>query len=223
MAERSDLEQRMAVWRQAAPPEPGSSITDEELADLVCGDLDETARMELADRMLADPEAVERYRLLLDLHLEADRGGAAVSPARASGRRIPRWALSLAATVAVALSGAGLWQWTSQPVATVRAGSTGQAVFPAADVALEAPPDRFEWTPNAGVSEATVRLMDAEAALVWQSPIVATSSVAVPDEVIATLAEGGDFVWTVTVSGASRRSEMGPFWFSVSPGPPAAE
>ena len=215
MDERSDLEQRMAVWRQAAPPEPGSPITDEELTDLVCGDLDETARMELADRMLADPEAVERYRLLLDLHLEADRGGAAVGPARASGRRIPRWALSLAATVAVVLSGAGLWQWTSQPVATVRAGSTGQAVFPTADGVLEAPPDRFEWTP---AGEAAVRLMDAEAALVWQSPVVESSSVAVPEDVMGTLAEGGDFVWTVTVGGASRRSEMGPFWFSVRPG-----
>jgi hypothetical protein len=218
MNERSDLEQRMAVWRQATPPEPGSPITDEELTDLVCGDLDETARMELADRMLADLEAVERYRLLLDLHLEVDRGGAAVSPARASDRRIPRWALSLAATVAVVLGGAGLWQWTSQPVATLRAGDTAEAIFPAADDVLEAPPDRFEWMPAAGSGEAAVRLMDAEAALVWQSPIVETSSVAVPEEVMGILAEGGDFVWTVRVGGASRRSEMGPFWFSVRPG-----
>lgn len=214
-AKARDLDRRAAPWRRAYRETAGGGepLTDQELVELVTGAVDDATRARMVDRIVSDPESAERYRLLQDLHREAS--ASEDTPRR---RIMPRWALGLAAGLVIAFGGLGVWQLRDQPISVTRSAADREA-SPAQGAVLGAAPESLEWPAPAGARSFELHLMDATAETVWRRAGLDQPRCELPSEVREHLDEGGDYLWTVAVDGRTQRRELGPYWFTVRPGP----
>jgi hypothetical protein len=134
-----------------------------------------------------------------------------------------RWILLVLAGLVV-LS-AGMWlvvQRNAGPGTGIPAsGTTGvdlpqqEDVYPAPGELLSEPPPRLRWPWQPAAVAYRVQVTSLESGLLWQSQSTGATELALPGDVRDTLAEGGEFLWRVEISGPAPTSELGPFRFSV--------
>ncbi len=200
-----------------APP------SDDELVELVAGNLQGEERARLADRVVASRRGSEDYRLLQELHREAgQRRGARSS--RLPARTTSRLAARITAIAAVLLLVAGLTLWIGdfgEPPADVTRGgalnAAAAAVEPADESEHETPPSRFAWPSQPGAAAYRVELRDSRADLIWRSPEIPPSApqLDLPAAVGERLRAGEAYFWVVQVDDGARPA-LGPFWFHLA-------
>jgi hypothetical protein len=210
-------EQELAELRRlfADLQEDGCPCDDETLVTLVVGELDDEERERLADRIVLSREASERYRTLAALH----QGASAMATIGPRARRLRM--MSAAAAVLLVIAAAVLWRVTSHgpvgPAGDTLRSPLDAVVRPVDGAGLVLPPTELEWSPQIAASGYRVRLFDAEAQLLWSSDEVSEPRLQLPEVVVATVASGGSYMWTVDVEGAVQRRRLGPYWFTVEP------
>ena len=172
---------------------------DEELAELVTGELNDSQRAAVVERLLRSPEAAERYRTLQALH----------DAAQPSSRgRFVRWSTGVAAAVSFAA-----FVFVSAPESgttdLVLRGSAQQA-SPAGNARLLEAPDAFRWRQLEDARRYRVTVYDASARPVWESSWTTDAEVSYPAQGLPT---AGAYFWMVQVDGGGSASELGPYWF----------
>lgn len=219
----SDLALLRETYRDSLPERAAGCPDEARLAELVTGELEGDERSAVADHLVGCRACADAYRDLLELDREAFSLGAAdTSPA---ARRLPRWALPLAAGLAALAIGAAVLllragdRLVSDPT-TLRSTGAVEAVDPPPGAFLDAAPRALRWTLAAGESASRVQLFDAGAELLWETRDVAEGTVELPPGVRAAAAAAGSCFWVVEVSapgrpGAAGGERRGPFWFRI--------
>ena len=205
----------VAAWRRAyrstLPGEPQGCPGDDALAALAVGDLSAEERVRVADHVAGCVRCSGDYRLLAEVHREAQ----AARPRRSPG---PWLSIAAAAVVAVAV-GVALRVGPSTPATDhLRGADPARAVTPAPDAKLAAPPAELAWGAEAGAVRYRVRLFDARAERVWESEPSPAASQPLPPEVRARLTPGSSYFWVVDVEGPGPGRRLGPFWFQLTNG-----
>jgi hypothetical protein len=88
-------------------------------------------------------------------------------------------------------------------------------VYPAPGALLSEAPPRLRWPWQPAAVAYRVQVTSLEYGLLWESQSTGATEIALPGDLRNRLAEGGDFLWRVEISGPAPTSELGPFRFSV--------
>lgn len=91
-----------------------------------------------------------------------------------------------------------------------------QAVTPADESELAAPPQRFAWPAVAGATAYRVIVHDAAARPVWGSGAVEATELELAPGAL-TLEPGATYLWTVEAAAGESRIELGPWRFRLQP------
>ncbi len=191
------LDELRALYTDMQSGDEGPS--DEALTALLLGELEGSARDAVVRQLLASPDAVERYRLLKELHQ------AARPPRRAS---LP-FLSGIAACLAVAVSLLVLWPIDSD-LPVVRGGS--DAVRPSEWAALDQEPTSLTWGAGGFSAPYRVQMYSQSGALLWESGEVKEPRYTLTEEQRQLLSEDEEFFWVVRSSSGDQR---GPYWFRV--------
>lgn len=105
---------------------------------------------------------------------------------------------------------------SSPPGDAIRGGGVTDA-RPAPNAVIGQAPHRFSWPPQLGAESYRLRLLDADAELIWESAPLQLSRTELPLAVQRRLDSPGDYLWIVVIEGAAQRRELGPFTFRVAP------
>ncbi len=202
--ERFD-ERSLAAWRRAYAEgisAPGPCPGEAALAALATGELEREERARIADHVVACRRCAADYRTLRDLHRQAtldaggDAGSAAVSHPLSPPRRRRRFALALAAGVALAVGATFFWRLAPAPPA--RSGGVPALVSSPQDrTRLPAAPSRFAWSAQPDADAYRVELYDADSTLIWESGELERPAADVPAAVAAGLERGRTYYWRV--------------------------
>jgi hypothetical protein len=202
----------------AGCPEP------ERLADLLLGGIEQADREKLADHVVACRNCAAVMNDLLALHEEAGPEAlpGAGAPVRRRAGGTP-WVWRLAGIAAVVTIGVALavWQWGGGAVPP-RGGDRGipavkPPVQPPDRATLDSPPARLSWAAMPGADRYQVVLMDFESTPVWESPIVADTSVDLPEPVRSAMLAGGRYYWRVSALTGVERRRSDLHEFTLSP------
>jgi hypothetical protein len=198
-----------AAYRSTLAGAPGPGCPGQDaLASLAVGDLPPGDRVRVADHVVACAACASDYRILAELHREAS--------ARARTRGSWR-AAAVAAVVVAALAGV-LAPGDKTPALDPdrpRGRPGTRAVTPAPDAALAAAPAELSWPAEPLALGYRVRLFDARAEPIWESPAAQTTSRPLPQDVRERLRAGGGYFWIVDVGAEAAPHRLGPFWFHL--------
>ncbi|MGI9328876.1 MAG: hypothetical protein ACR2PZ_26910 [Pseudomonadales bacterium] len=184
--------------------------SDDELAALVTGELDDDARDRIARQMLSSQQAIEKHKILQELHQQAAKR-------RPLPQKWPRVA-GIAATLVVAFS---VWQFLppESQVTTQRGDkleSIGQtASSPSGNVALEAAPTAYQWRAEPGAHRYRVQVFDAAAQQLWQSDWTTGTQLPAPTDGELSFPYDKRYFWVVEIDGSAARRSLGPYWFRI--------
>jgi hypothetical protein len=184
----------------------GACPDPELLAGLALGEAVSADRRALADHVVGCRRCAADFRLLRELHGEAQR------PARR--RRF--WGGLAAAAAVVIVAVAGLWPRGGE----IATRGPGFATRPVDGAVLAAPPRQLEWPAQLGARRYRVTLHRGDGTRLWEAPPVDDPRLEIPTEVVTALAPGRSGYWVVDVEGPVRRQRLGPFWFEVGPRDP---
>jgi len=180
--------------------EPGP--TNDELAQLVTGELTGDEREAVVMQMLRSPDAIRRHQLLEELHRET----------RVGSRPLRRpWLQPMAVAASLVLAVA-IWQWLPTESPDARR-SDGAYSSPSNNVLLEASPQRFRWSAEAGARRYRVTLYDNAGLQAWQSNWTTDTEVSLPPGL--QLPGNSRHYWQVEIDGNSARRTLGPYWFRI--------
>ena len=190
----------------------GSDIeqpSDEKLTALVTGELAGDERERIVLQMLQCPEAIEKHRILEELHEQASE--------RRSTYRGWVQGLGLAATVLLAVA-----VWVTVPKGWLEAGpesnhrsDTPLTSRPSGNVSLTAAPAEYRWTAEPGARRYRVEIFDDAAESLWQGSWTEETQVSAPAREEMTLRGGARYFWVVEIDGAAARQTLGPYWFRL--------
>lgn len=189
-----------------------AALDDLEIAALATGELTGSEREDALRRLIRSPEAVEKYRILTELHVAA---GAIREPRLGNATMY-----GVAATVVIAvLIGAAaispLWDvFDRYPSDSVRT-PVAYTVTPGDNALLDQFPLTFEWPEVPGAQRYRVRLFDAAAEQIWLSQWSNVPELAFEGDQRLALDTGTRFFWVVEIEGRASQREIGPFWFST--------
>lgn len=205
------------MTRDDAPPEGTAELrrlyallgsddqgpSDDDLLALIAGRLQGAEKNRVLEQLVESPDAVARYRLLLEIRDRAPAG-------RGSGVSRRNWAVAAALLAALSLS----LLFIPAPVEEPRLRGSASAAHPAGMAKLMAPPERLSWPVPDGDSRAEVRvsMYDEAANPVWATVAEAQGNYVLTQAERLALADGGVYFWTVE---NSRGEEYGPYWFRI--------
>ena len=189
----------------------GSSAcpSDDELAGLVVGDVDDARRALLADHVVSCRRCTESAAILFETHRETSGAGRAAPIAR-------RLWFSLAAAAA-ALVVVGLLvarPGARAPAAERGASGPSAGVVPPDGAALDEPPTRFEWPTTAEAESYRLELYRDSGELVWDGGRQTDTRAPLPAAARARLSAGA-YYWVVEIEGPLGKTRSGPFSFRV--------
>ncbi len=206
-----------ALYRERTEPATRDACpTADEMADLAAGARSAADRERLTGHLAACSACADEFRVLGELRPVID-GAARPRPAF-------DWRYLAAAAALVLVAGLAFVVWQSSrtnlpPRPIDRSGQTSQIeTTPSNRATLDAAPAALSWTAVDGATGYRVTIYDFESTPVWESPLVRTSTVDVPEEVRARLRPGTPVYWRVVATGDYDRQELGPFQFSVTAG-----
>jgi hypothetical protein len=166
--------------------------------------------------LLVDP-AADTSRAHDARVLGAARTAAAELRAEVQGQarkpRRSRWNVPLSLAAALVLAVGVYWGLTNrEPDDSLRGGGDQSALVPRPGEELEGAPAQFRWRAVPGATTYRVTVRDAEARVLWQSPLVHEAQAAsAPDS----LAPGGVYLWSVDVQGPGLDQQLGPYSFRL--------
>lgn len=202
-----DLAPYRAAYRyslaQSAEPPP----TDEELAALVAGELDGEERDRVVLQMLKSPEAMEKHRILEELHRQATERGSA------QRRWLQGAGIAAALVLAVSVWALAPRLMTPPDERVVRSQDTN--VSPPNGAEIAKPPEILRWPSQAGASSYRVKVRDAAANVIWSAESGDASQIEVPQDLSDRLSAGGTFLWTVEATFGGSVDELGPYSFEI--------
>lgn len=174
--------------------------TDDELVELLLGELDDSDRQVVVDRMLQSPEASERYRILKDLHRETKRN------ARKPRRFAP---FAVAATVILGI-GIVLLRPIGDGTPPVRGGDSSAS--PSGYEELSEAPSNLQWHLTSARLPYSVSMFDESGTLLWQVDNLDAQTLTLSEVNRERLTAPGTFFWIVEDAGGT---ETGPYWFQI--------
>lgn len=186
----------------AAPPP-----SDEELTALVTGELEGEERGRVALRMLQSPEAMEKHRILEELHQQVE--------GRRPAYRSWLQGAGVAATVLLAFA-----VWTLAPIRGSDPDGNNRSdahltSSPSGNISLKTAPTVFRWTAEPGARRYRVEIFDDAAESLWQSSWIAETTVPAPSGSELVLSGDARYFWIVEVDGVAARQTLGPYWFRL--------
>lgn len=199
-----DLDAYREAYRYSLQNSGQVPPTDEELAALVTGELSTRDRDRVVLAMLKSPEAIEKHRILEELHQQRPDSGPV------HGRRYRGLAVAAAIVLAVSV-------WTFLPTDVPVSQRTGDPVSssPSGNVALRVPPGVYEWTAEPGARRYRITVYSNAGERLWQSDWVTQVRQSAPGGDELPLERGARYYWTVDIDGGVGRDSLGPYWFRL--------
>ncbi len=175
--------------------------SDDELIALIEGRISAEERERLVDRLTDSPDAAARYRVLQDVHANAQA-------LEAKQRSLTRY-WPAAAAVVIALTASLLF--LPAPIEEPRVRGFVTDAAPAGLIELNAAPAELTWPTGSVTPPYQLELYDENASLLWSESTSATGRLPLPASAHEVM-PAGTYFWTVT---DSRGRELGPYWFRV--------
>jgi hypothetical protein len=185
---------------------------DERLAGLAIGELEGSARDELADHVVACRPCSGSYRDLAQLH-------EAASGTQKRVRSRAWWAVAAMTLVALTTL-VSVRQLDTGPGSTEDfRGNTaiGAPIEPVDRAALTAPPAIVSWQLIADAESYQLLLFDREGGAIWQSEPGDSSSVMLPEAVREQITPPGPYLWRVRYVAGLERLETDLRRFTIEP------